>query len=88
VSCRATHAQFTGFTGTKVQILTLKARTNAREPAQKLMGVQQELNQAKAAQFKVMSEAKSKVGVFSMYAVQEARDLFWGSMGQGKVASW
>ena len=49
------------------------------------MGVQQELNQAKAAQFKVMSEAKSKVGVFSMYAVQEARDLFWGSMGQGKV---
>jgi hypothetical protein len=52
---------------------------------QKLMGAQQELNQAKAAQFKVMSEAKSKVGVFSMYAVQEARDLFWGSMGQGKV---
>ena len=28
------HAQFTCFTGTKVQILTLKARTNAREPAE------------------------------------------------------
>ena len=34
MSCRATHDQFTCFTGTKVQILTLKARTNAREPAE------------------------------------------------------
>jgi len=30
------------------------------------------------------SKAKSKVGVFSEYAVQETRDLFWGQMAGGK----
>ena len=35
--------------------------------------------------FKSPDAVDGKVGVFSMYAVQEARDLFWGSMGQGKA---
>ena len=52
---------------------------------QTLQHLQGELKTAKAAQFKALSEAKGKVGVFSAYAVQEARDLFWGSMGQGKA---
>mmetsp|Transcript_4964 Transcript_4964/g.7292 ORF Transcript_4964/g.7292 Transcript_4964/m.7292 type:complete len:393 (+) Transcript_4964:73-1251(+) len=52
---------------------------------QTLQRYQQEHKEAKAAQFKALSQAKGKVGVFSMFAVQEARDLFWGSMGQGKA---
>lgn len=58
---------------------------NCNREYKTLTHLQQELKVAKAAQFKALSEAKGKVGIFSMYAVQEARDLFWGSMGQGKA---
>eukprot|EP00285_Hemiselmis_virescens_P012640 CAMPEP_0173393538 /NCGR_PEP_ID=MMETSP1356-20130122/22171_1 /TAXON_ID=77927 ORGANISM="Hemiselmis virescens, Strain PCC157" /NCGR_SAMPLE_ID=MMETSP1356 /ASSEMBLY_ACC=CAM_ASM_000847 /LENGTH=267 /DNA_ID=CAMNT_0014351577 /DNA_START=21 /DNA_END=820 /DNA_ORIENTATION=- len=43
-----------------------------------------ELKVARDAQYAALSEAKSKVGVFSMYAVQEARDLFWRTFAAGK----
>eukprot|EP00287_Rhodomonas_sp_CCMP768_P004683 CAMPEP_0196724270 /NCGR_PEP_ID=MMETSP1091-20130531/6195_1 /TAXON_ID=302021 /ORGANISM="Rhodomonas sp., Strain CCMP768" /LENGTH=286 /DNA_ID=CAMNT_0042066371 /DNA_START=8 /DNA_END=864 /DNA_ORIENTATION=+ len=39
---------------------------------------------AKDEHYKAMSHAKSKVGVMSMYAVQESRDMFWGLMARGK----
>jgi len=45
---------------------------------------ERELKTARNAQYAALSEAKSKVGVFSMYAVQEARDLFWGTFAAGK----
>ena len=43
-----------------------------------------QLKEARAAQYAALSEAKSKVGVFSGYAVQEARDLFWSTFAAGK----
>ena len=71
----ARYQQTRGFLG-----FSCDARCNREY--QHLQHLQQELKVAKAAQFKALSEAKGKVGVFSMYAVQEARDLFWGSLGQ------
>jgi len=59
--------------------------TKCNQEYQVLTRFQQEYKVAKTAQFKALSQAKGKVGVFSMFAVQEARDLFWGSMGQGKA---
>ena len=74
----ARYQQTRGFLG-----FSCDARCNREY--QVLQTVQGELKEAKAAQFKALSQAKGKVGVFSVYAVQEARDLFWGSMGQGKA---
>eukprot|EP00960_Hanusia_phi_P053805 762462-Hanusia_phi.AAC.8 len=54
---------------------------HAYENLQKL---QKQLHEAKSQQFKALSEAKSKVGIFSLYAVEEARELFWGTFAQGK----
>ena len=39
---------------------------------------------AKDAHYKALSSAKSRVGVFSIYAIDEARELFWGTFAQGK----
>jgi len=47
--------------------------------------LQKEWRAAKEAQFKALSAAKSQVGVWSVYAVQEARDLFWGTFAKGKA---
>jgi len=43
----------------------------------KLSVLEVQLKEAKLEQFKALSAAKSQVGVWSVYAVQEARDLFW-----------
>ena len=48
------------------------------------MEAERELKVAKDAHYKALSAAKSKVGVFSIYAVDEARELFWGTFAQGK----
>lgn len=39
---------------------------------------------AKALEESQMSDAKSKLGVFSEIGVQETRDLFWMKFAQGK----
>jgi len=51
----------------------------------RLAGYQLQYKEAKDAQFQLLSKGKGKVGVFSVFAVQEARDLFYRSMGQGKA---
>jgi hypothetical protein len=57
---------------------------NCNRKYQQYLAADKELKIAKDAHYKALSAAKSKVGVFSIYAVEEARDLFWGTFAQGK----
>lgn len=43
-----------------------------------------EYNALRAEEERAMSSAKSKLGLFSEYGVEETRDLFWERFGQGK----
>jgi hypothetical protein len=58
--------------------------SNCNRKYEKYLAADKELKIAKDAHYKALSAAKSKVGVFSIYAVEEARDLFWGTFAQGK----
>ena len=57
---------------------------NCNRKYEQYLFAEKELKIAKDAHYKALSTAKSKVGVFSIYAVEEARDLFWGTFAQGK----
>jgi hypothetical protein len=45
---------------------------------------QQELDAAEAHNARVLSTARARVGVFSQYGVQDARDKFWGAFEAGR----
>ena len=58
----------------------------------RLQRAQAILDQIKAEDAAVVSQAKSKLGLFSDAGVQETRDLFWGTFAKGKAfakrSSW
>jgi len=51
---------------------------------EKLNAATMKVNQLKAAHASIEREAKSKVGIFSEYGVEETRQLFWGMFSKGK----